>query len=254
MTEFVGKVLLEGQLLAMSGLHIGGSTAAYQIGGVVNPVVKDGEGRPYIPGSSLKGKFRSLHERLDGRAPNSSIGSYVRIHVCKDEAEYKGCDVCQLFGVPAQGFNRQARLTVHDAPLDLESITDMQSQLELLYTEVKSENAIDRLTSAANPRQMERVPAGARFAVSFVLTLLEREDARFLPRFLDLLRLLEDDALGGGVSRGSGRVAFEGLTLRLRPASYYRGEEEAERVLAEGKPLSELLRNPPDLLPLIGEA
>ena len=39
----------------------------------------------------------------------------------------------------------------------------MRENLDDELTEVKSENAIDRITSQANPRTLERVPAGARF-------------------------------------------------------------------------------------------
>lgn len=240
MGEIWGKVIINGAVVARSGLHIGGSTAAYQIGGVDDPVVKDGQGRPYIPGSSLRGKLRSLLERLDGRPPSQAIGKYVKIHVCQDAASYARCDVCQIFGVPAGQFNRQARLQVRDAPLDLQSIEAMRPYLELPYTEVKWENAIDRVTSAANPRQQERVPAGARFSAEMVLTLLERKDERLVHRFVQLLQLLEDDALGGAGSRGAGRVAFEDLSVLFRPAAYYEGTGPEEALAASGN-LRELL-------------
>ena len=102
-----------------------------------------------------------------------------------------------------------ARLTVYDAPLDPESITaQMRENLDDEITEVKSENAIDRITSQANPRTLERVPAGARFRVRMVLDVLCEEDKALAARLFEGLRLLEDDALGGGGSRGSGRVRF----------------------------------------------
>ncbi len=96
-----------------------------------------------------------------------------------------------------------------DAPLDIDSITQqMRENLDDELTEVKSENAIDRITSQANPRTIERVPAGARFNVRMVVDILCEEDAPLLPLLVQGLRLLEDDALGGGGSRGSGRVRF----------------------------------------------
>lgn len=73
---------------------------------------------------------------------------------------------------------------------------------------MKSENAIDRITSQANPRTLERVPAGARFRTRLVMDVLCEEDAPLFQRVLEGLRLLEDDSLGGGGSRGSGRVSF----------------------------------------------
>ena len=82
----------------------------------------------------------------------------------------------------------------------------MRENLDDELTEVKSENAIDRITSQANPRTLERVPAGARFKTRLVMDVLCDEDAPLFLRVLEGLRLLEDDALGGGGSRGSGRV------------------------------------------------
>jgi CRISPR-associated protein Csm3 len=86
---------------------------------------------------------------------------------------------------------------------------------------VKSENAIDRTTSQANPRTLERVPAGARFKMRLVMDVLCDEDAPLFQRVLEGLRLLEDDSLGGGGARGSGRVSFSNLRLVWRGKSYY---------------------------------
>ena len=108
------------------------------------------------------------------------------------------------------------------SPLDPESITaQMRENLDDELTEVKSENAIDRITSQANPRTLERVPAGAKFKTRFVMDVLCDEDAPLFLRVIEGLRLLEDDALGGGGSRGSGRVSFSNLRLAWRSKSYY---------------------------------
>ena len=97
----------------------------------------------------------------------------------------------------------------------------MRENLDDELTEVKSENAIDRITSQANPRTLERVPAGARFRVRLVMDVLCDEDAPLFLRVLEGLRLLEDDSLGGGGSRGSGRVRFSNLRLVWRGTEYY---------------------------------
>jgi CRISPR-associated protein Csm3 len=119
---------------------------------------------------------------------------------------------------------------VFDAPLDPDSITQqMRENLDDELTEVKNENAIDRITSQANPRTIERVPAGARFKVRFVMDVLCEEDAPLLALLVQGLRLLEDDTLGGGGSRGSGRVRFAGLGLTWRNKDYYaKGAPQAE--------------------------
>jgi CRISPR-associated protein Csm3 len=119
-------------------------------------------------------------------------------------------------------FASPARLTVCDAPLDPDSITpQMRENMDDELTEVKSENAIDRITSQANPRTLERVPAGARFGARFVVDILCEEDKSLPALLAEGLRLLEDDSLGGGGSRGNGRVRFAKMRLVWRGRSFY---------------------------------
>jgi CRISPR-associated protein Csm3 len=51
--------------------------------------------------------------------------------------------------------------------------------------------------------------------------MLCEEDAPLLGLLVQGLRLLEDDALGGGGSRGSGRVRFSDLKMTWRSKDYY---------------------------------
>jgi len=166
----------------------------------------------------------------------------VRIH----QSDRPDDDICLLFGRNPGRMERvqgetleasqatPARLAVFDAPLDPESITaQMRENLDDELTEVKSENAIDRITSQANPRTLERVPAGARFQTRFVMDVLCEEDAPLFLRVLEGLRLLEDDSLGGGGSRGSGRVGFANLRLVWRGRGYY-ASGAAEKEIAAG--------------------
>jgi CRISPR-associated protein Csm3 len=123
---------------------------------------------------------------------------------------------------------------VFDAPLAVNGNTpQLRENLDDELTEVKSENAIDRITSQANPRTLERVPAGARFQTRFVMDVLCDADAPLFERVLEGLRLLEDDALGGGGSRGSGRVTFGNLRLVWRDKNYY-ASGAAEKEIASG--------------------
>ncbi len=235
--KLIGKLILEGQLYCETGLHIGAGKGSLEIGGSDNPVVKDASGRPYIPGSSLRGKIRSLLEQFSGAAVPAELvylsrrkGQEVRIH----QSDRPDDEICILFGRNAGRMERvtgdaveshnatPARLAIFDAPLETESITAaMRENLDDELTEVKNENAIDRITSQANPRTLERVPAGARFKVRFVMDLLCDEDAPLFGQLVQGLRLLEDDALGGGGSRGSGRVRFSNLKLVWRNREYY---------------------------------
>jgi len=243
--SFLGKLVIEGDLICETGLHIGAGKGSLEIGGADNPVVKDAFGRPYVPGSSLRGKLRSLLEQSMGMAVPQELvylskrkGQEVRIH----QSDSPDDEICLLFGRSPGRMERvmgdtldgsaatPARLTVYDAPLLPESITpQMRENLDDELTEVKSENAIDRITSQANPRTLERVPSGARFKVRFVLDILCEEDKVLLTRLVETLRLLEDDSLGGGGSRGSGRLRFAKLRLAWRNRSFYSaGEPEAE--------------------------
>src|SRR3984893_17931430 len=239
--KLIGKLILEGDINCQTGLHIGAGKGSLEIGGADNPVVKDAFGLPYIPGSSLRGKLRSLLEQSSGLAVPSELvylskrrGQEVRIH----QSDRPDDEICLLFGrnpgrmerVSGEGLESSsatpARLTVYDAPLMRENMDD-----EL--TEVKSENAIDRITSQANPRTLERVPAGARFHFRIVMALLCPKDRELLPRLAEGLRLLKDDSLGGGGSRGSGRVALSNLKLTWRGRSFYAlGTAEQELLAA----------------------
>ena len=251
----IGKLLLDGEMTCETGLHIGAGKGSLDLGGADNPVVKDAFGRPYVPGSSLRGRIRSLLEQAGGLVtPADRIylsrrrGQEVRIH----QSDRPDDEICLLFGrnpgrlerVGGEAFESGAstpsRLTAYDAPLDPDSISSqMRENLDDELTEVKSENAIDRITSQANPRTLERVPAGARFRVRFVLDILCEEDKALVRRFVEALRLLEDDALGGGGSRGSGRVRFANLKLRWRSREFYAGGA-AEAELAAGADLDGL--------------
>src|SRR6202158_423255 len=194
--KLIGKLILEGELHCETGLHVGAGKGSLEIGGSDNPVVKDSYGRPYVPGSSLRGKIRALLERSSGLAVPSELvylskrrGQEVRIH----QSDRPDDEICLLFGRNPGRMERvsgesleassatPARLTVYDAPLITESITpQMRENMDDELTEVKSENAIDRITSQANPRTLERVPAGARFHFRIVMDVLCPEDRQLV--------------------------------------------------------------------------
>jgi CRISPR-associated protein Csm3 len=252
---FLGKLILEGEIRCETGLHIGAGKGSLEIGGADNPVVKDAFGVPYIPGSSLRGRLRSLLEQTSGLAVPSELvylskrkGQEVRIH----QSDRPDDEVCILFGRSAGRMEKvvgeavetsaatPARLTFYDAPLLVDSISSqMRENLDDELTEVKSENAVDRITSQANPRTLERVPSGAKFAFRVVMDVLCDEDKPLLGRVAEGMRLLEDDALGGGGSRGNGRVKFGNLKVIWRGKDYY-ARGAAESALLDAGDLSAL--------------
>ena len=247
--QLQGKIFIIGEIEAATGLHIGGSAGELDIGGVDNPVIRNPLTRePYIPGSSLRGKMRSLLDRHHSRELNQPIGQ-VRIHQCKTLDEYKDCPICPVFGIAANRLFEgliPTRLIVRDALLTAETRERFdQIDTDMPYTEVKTEVAIDRITSAATPRQNERVPAEATFGpmemVHSLYTLdsdsegsVDREIALF-DAVLTGMELLEDDYLGGSGSRGSGKIAFRKLRIIFKSRRYYEDPQSAPATtLAQG--------------------
>jgi len=219
-----GRVFIECKIETQTGLHIGGAESSLSIGGLDNVVIRDPlSNQPYIPGSSLKGKMRSQMEKFHGLPQNWPIHN-VKIHCCDESKDYANCVVCHIYGVPGQQeFSTSTRLVVRDVQLTPESVKEiLAAKTDLPFSEVKWEAAIDRVTSAATPRQMERVPAGAVFGPSeMVYSIYEPAD---LTRFRDVvegMQLLEDDYLGGSGSRGSGKIIFQDIQVYTRARGDY---------------------------------
>lgn len=217
-----GRLFIRGNIEIKTGLHIGGSGGVFSIGSVDKTVIADPiTGRPYIPGSSLRGKMRSLTEKYLG-LPLRSMGS-VSIHQPNKSEDYKASPVAQIYGIPAEDFNYPTRLVVRDVPLTPESADMLQrAKTDLPYTEVKTEVSIDRITSQANPRQIERVPAGAVFGpMELIYSFYLTKDVDILPTLFDGMLLLEDDYLGGQGARGSGKIAFANLEIIFKSQQNY---------------------------------
>ena len=261
----LGKLFLKGEIKALTGLHIGGAQTGMEIGGVDNIVIRDPiTNLPYVPGSSLKGKMRSLMERKLGLPLNRTIRTgrpQVRIHECEEEETYKGCVVCRLFGVAGErDFATPTRLYVRDVKLSQESREELEGlETELPYTEVKWEAAIDRVTSAAVPRQFERVPAGAVFSpVNMVFNFYSldggTDDFDLLRSLFQAMELLEDDYVGGMGSRGYGQVAFRNLSLSLKTQEHYLDPTVPPVDLGEFSDLKELREKEEEIIKSVKEA
>lgn len=277
--KFQGKIIITADIRCITGLHIGGTDEGFEIGGVDNTVIKDPlTGIPYIPGSSLKGKMRSLLEWADKSSHNEK--SCVEFQIEKLSNENKSqqvikeatkrstfsvkpcdcgeCDVCIIFGSSAASSsnNGPTRLIVRDAfpkgflnddcgrNFDSEQLGRWQKVLgEHIYTELKTENTIDRLTSQANPRTIERVPADSVFTVEMIFDIYTDEDRKRLKKVFQAMALLEDNYLGGGGSRGSGKIKFENIKIYERDLNYYCSvnkkdvSEDNEKVISDGNML-----------------
>lgn len=227
----LGKVIIAGKLTCETGLHIGAQGGG-EIGGLDKPVVRDPLSKePYIPGTSLKGKLRALLERATNKHFNHQGARDIYRHECTDTA----CEVCRLMGSAGRKEGEKgivpmpARLIVRDLRLTPESLKRLEEiDTGLLYTEWKFENSLDRVTAAANPRQMERVPAGAQFAFELIynVEVTPAEVEADLLNVVRTLELLEDDTLGGSGSRGYGKVTFDFAKFEGRRPTYYEGRRE----------------------------
>lgn len=194
-----GKIKITGKLEVKTGLHIGGNEAFSAIGAIDSPVVKDPfTGNPIIPGSSLKGKIRTLL----ARSLADNIESMPKCN--EDDPRLK-----RMFGC-TEPLPKAARFQFTDLFLSEENRTDLVG-----LTEAKSENGIDRKSAVANPRVIERVVAGTLFDFILVYNVEKedeiKEDFCMLSKGLKLLQL---DYLGGHGSRGSGRVSFSDFRLK----------------------------------------
>ncbi len=226
--QLLKKIIYTGYIELETGLHIGGTNAALNIGGPDKFVVRNPlTNIPYIPGSSLKGKMRSLIELRDGTISKKKDkdGRIVAFNATNSPETRAG----KLFGTSPEDnkdrTKRPSRLIVRDCPLNLVSDDpddpdkekNRFSNCDLPYTESKTEVAIDRVTAQANPRTFERVPAGAKFAINMVLNIfkstgekgVEDDNEDELRQTLkEAAELLQDDYLGGQGSRGYGQIKF----------------------------------------------
>ena len=194
------KIQVTAQIRLETGLHIGTSNAFAAIGATDSPVIKDPiTNLPIIPGSSIKGKMRTL---------------LVKVYNTKlaEKPEDDGEIISRLFGNSSDKDYKVGRLIFRDAFLTNKD--DLDSRDVKSYTEVKFENTIDRITAEANPRQIERAIRDSVFGFELIYEVTDKSQAQVEEDFkviFDGLKLLELDYLGGSGSRGYGKVIFEDL-------------------------------------------
>lgn len=201
-----GKLKINAVLRLETGLHIGGASDFAPIGAVDSPFIRDPYTKqPIIPGSSLKGKIRTLLAR--------SLSDTPWLNGIEDDKD----EVKVLFGTAGDGKNGAvaSRLQFTDIRLTKESLDRLRlMDLDTFIGEVKFENSINRITAVATPRQIERVPAGAEFAFSIIYNVEVMDEAVADMQLLSNgLKLLQMDYLGGNGSRGYGRVSFRDFAV-----------------------------------------
>ncbi len=212
---------ITGIIRVETGMHIGAGNESTQIGGVDTPIIRlVKDNNPYIPGSSINGKLRSLYELNTGKFKDDG-----KPHGYTESCE-NGCIVCRLFGAAASDNAKigPGRLIIRDCVIaEDDLLTKRVEQLTtgLPYTEDKAETAINRITGAAQRgslRKTERVPAGVAFKLDMSLRVMDIDDEEKITGALKAaMQLLERDAIGGSTSRGYGKIKFENVTIDGQP-------------------------------------
>lgn len=194
------KLEISGKIEVVSGLHIGASDAYSAIGAIDSPVIRDPiSGDPIIPGSSFKGKLRTLLAKMYNESfATDHNGDHEKIRA--------------LFGSSKKG-DKPGRLLFSD--MRMSNWEDLHKKGAKTKTEVKFENTINRLTAEANPRQIERVIRGAIFDLSIIYDIeysdnLDKDKEQQIEEDFQTLKagfeLLEYDYIGGSGSRGYGKI------------------------------------------------
>lgn len=215
--KFVKNYIIKGKIVCKTGLHIGASKESITIGGVDNIILRDPLTRyPYIPGSSIKGKIRSLLELTKGQIGKKG-----------DPCNCGECEVCIIFGSAAQTSEKgPTRIIFRDCFPTKETIEIWESNNEIIEgAELKYENSLNRITAEANPRPQERVPKDSKFEFEIILSVYDGDNGTLRTVF-EGMKLLEDSYLGGSGTRGYGKIKFDEITVKERSIKYYKGEDE----------------------------
>lgn len=200
------KIRITGVLETKTGMHIGGSSAFSAIGAVDSPVIKDvRNGKPMVPGSSLKGKIRTLLAKKYNEAVVNP----------DNDAE---C-IRRVFGSAKKDKDNKvhaSKIIVSDMFLMNED--EIRNRGIESFTEVKFENSINRATAVANPRQIERAIKGLQFGIDMIYEVdngKEDEVIDDIKLLAEGMKMLEYDYLGGSGSRGYGKMQFFDMTAKV---------------------------------------
>lgn len=198
-----GKLEISGVIESLTGLHIGGGSQFAAIGAVDSVVIKDiQDDLPMIPGSSLKGKLRSLLSK------QLSAGELPKGHNQDDDR------IKRLFGHAESKNPKTSRIYFSDIFMSEESREELENS-DMDATEIKFENTITRSTGVANPRQIERAIKGISYNMSLIYNIENESEIEEDFKLLKMaFKLLQYDYLGANGSRGYGRVEIKELDVK----------------------------------------
>lgn len=258
---FSSRYIFKGNLVLESALHIGGGKLRYTSSD--SPVIRTVEGIPFIPGSSLKGAFRALVEKMassiphfyacqllegNGECPSANQEHYHKERKKAPEDQFirgiyrKLCSPCRTFGSP---------FTASTAYFQ-----DLYLAGKDFSVQVRDGVAIDRDSETAVDQakyDYEVVEAGASFDLEILLDSPGEKELS-----LACLGVGEMVAglfyLGGMRSRGLGKCRLEDLqvySLELFPRANGQELDEAGRLsrlsrYLKGRTLAEKMEAAPD--------
>ena len=201
-------IVIEGTMTAVEGIHIGGNNEGTKIGGCDNPVIRNPlTGKPYIPGSSIKGVMRSTLEKIEDKSRNGKPCG------CGNS----NCMVCKLFGahMNLRASSGEPRLLIRDMDIDPEfeqELLDSGANYSDII-EIKTSTMVDRSTNTAaggSLRNVERVAAGTKFKCEFVLKVFDGDDEKAMINAIKkLLTSVEVLGIGSKTTAGCGQVKFD---------------------------------------------
>lgn len=240
--QFQSRVFITGDIVLASDLHIGAdgltSSGEYYFLTPDNPIVRDHNNNPVIPASSFKGCLRSELDLQYHKLQIADRKQYGGVIKLDNTNKSKGAILCEnpdcwvekVFGRPSNDPLREpTRLQVCDASIVGEAPDSM----------VRTENALHRLLASANPRRSEYVPAGTRFKLELIYTVFGDDDLEHgIPLILQGLNAVQDSGLGGGRSRGGGRINLANLAMTYKTFEHYKEGNKAS-VLVEPQPTIE---------------
>ncbi len=196
------KILIKGKIQLVTGMHIGTGGEFAAIGTVDSPVIRDTiTNLPIIPGSSLKGKLRSMLARQYSPKAGTADSDDERIK--------------RLFGSADKSAKKNPASRLIFSDMHISNMQELNNKNIFTPTETKFENTINRLSGVANPRQIERTIRGCEYDMEMVYNLSDEAEAKEDMALLsETMKLLKYDYIGGHGSRGYGKIAFSDVTAQ----------------------------------------
>ena len=197
--DMFAKILIKGKIKLVTGMHIGTGGEFAAIGAVDSPVIRDSiTNLPIIPGSSLKGKLRSMLAKKYSPKANKADEDHEKIK--------------RLFGSGGSD-TKPSRLIFSD--MNISNMDELRDKNIFTPTEVKFENTISRLSGVANPRQIERTVRGCEYDMEIIYNLSDIDEGKEdLSLLCEGMKFLKYDYIGGHGSRGYGKIEFKDLTVQ----------------------------------------